>query len=59
MGFNVDTLYSSQFDVSEKPLILSVPQRGERFWIFQIVDAGNDVPTAPGARGGSAQAAVR
>ena len=49
VGLNVDTLYSlAQLDLSQEPLVLSVPQMGERFWIMQLVDGWNNVPNAPG-----------
>jgi len=51
VGFNVDTLYSlASLDLSQEPLVLSVPPMGERFWVMQIVDAWNNVPHAPGSR---------
>jgi hypothetical protein len=51
VGFNVDTLYSlAQLDVSEEPIVLSVPEMGDRFWIMQIIDGWNNVPQAPGSR---------
>ena len=51
VGFNVDTLYSlAQLDVSPEPLVLSVPEMGDRFWIMQLLDAWNNVPAAPGSR---------
>ena len=51
VGFNVDTLYSiAQLDLSREPMILSVPEMGDRFWITQIVDGWNNVPHAPGTR---------
>jgi hypothetical protein len=51
VGFNVDTLYSlAQLDVSQEPLVLSVPELGDRFWVMQIIDGWNNVPHAPGSR---------
>ena len=51
VGFNVDTLYSlAQLDVSSEPIVLSVPDMGERFWIMQVIDGWNNVPHAPGSR---------
>jgi hypothetical protein len=51
VGFNVDTLYSlAQLDLSSEPIILSVPDMGERFWIMQLIDGWNNVPHAPGSR---------
>ena len=32
------------------PLVLSVPEMGDRFWIMQMIDAWNNVPHAPGSR---------
>ena len=51
VGFNVDTLYSlAQLDLSTEPMVLSVPDMGNRFWVMQIIDAWNNVPHAPGSR---------
>ena len=51
VGFNVDTLYSlAQLDLSPEPMVLSVPEMGDRFWIMQIIDGWNNVPHAPGSR---------
>ena len=51
VGFNVDTLYSlAQLDVSKEPMVLSVPEMDDRFWVMQIIDGWNNVPHAPGSR---------
>ena len=51
VGFNVDTLYSlAQLDLSNGPIVLSVPDMGSRYWLMQLVDAWNNVPHAPGSR---------
>ena len=51
VGLNVDTLYSlGSLDLSGGPLVLSVPEMGERYWVMQLIDAWNNVPHAPGAR---------
>lgn len=51
VGFNVDTLYSlANLDLSQEPLVLSVPEMGNRFWVMQLIDAWNNVPHAPGSR---------
>ena len=51
VGMNVDTLYSIAYlDLSAEPMILSIPEMGDRFWLMQIIDAWNDVPGAPGNR---------
>ena len=51
VGLNVDTLYSlASLDLSSGPIILSVPEMGNRFWIMQLIDAWNNVPHAPGSR---------
>ncbi len=51
VGFNVDTLYSlAQLDLSAEPIVLSVPDMGDRYWIMQIIDGWNNVPHAPGSR---------
>jgi hypothetical protein len=51
VGFNVDNLYSFAIvDVSDEPIVLSVPEMGDRYWIMQVIDAWNGVPAAPGSR---------
>ena len=51
VGFNVDTLYSfGHLDLSHEPIVISVPEMGNRFWIMQLINAWNDVPAAPGSR---------
>ena len=49
VGFNVDNLYSfAVVDVSDEPMVMSVPEMGDRYWIMQVIDAWNGVPAAPG-----------
>jgi hypothetical protein len=51
VGPNLDTLYSfAWLDLSHEPQILSVPEMGDRYWNMMILDAWNDVPSAPGSR---------
>ncbi len=51
VGFNVDNLYSlANLDLTTEPIILSIPEMGNRFWLMQIIDAWNGVPAAPGFR---------
>jgi hypothetical protein len=51
VGFNVDTLYSlAQLEVSSDPMVWTVPEIGDRYWIVQVVDGWNNVPHAPGSR---------
>jgi hypothetical protein len=51
VGLNVDTLYSlASLDLSGGPVILSVPQMGDRYWLMQLIDAWNNVPHDPGSR---------
>lgn len=51
VGFNVDTLYSlASLDLSKGPIVLTVPDMGNRFWVMQLVDAWNNVSHAPGSR---------
>jgi hypothetical protein len=55
---NVDTLYSLMwFDVSQEPLLISVPDSGGRFYLLQMCDMWTDVFDSPGKRttGTSAQ----
>ena len=51
VGLNVDTLYSlGALDLAQGPMVLSIPEMGNRFWIMQLIDAWNNVPHAPGSR---------
>jgi hypothetical protein len=51
VGINLDTLYSlASLDLSGEPIVLSVPEMGDRYWIMQVIDAWNEVPQAPGSR---------
>jgi hypothetical protein len=51
VGFNVDNLYSfAVVDVSDEPIVMSVPEMGDRYWVMQLIDAWNGVPAAPGSR---------
>ena len=55
---NVDTLYSLMwFDVSEEPLLISVPDSGGRYYMLPMLDMWTDVFDSPGKRttGTSAQ----
>ena len=48
---NVDTLYSIVwFDVSEEPLVLSIPEGTERYHMMQMLDMWTDVFACPGTR---------
>ncbi|QLY28806.1 DUF1254 domain-containing protein [Nocardia huaxiensis] len=48
---NVDTLYSSMFyDVSKEPLVISVPDMGDRYHLFPILDMWTNVQASPGTR---------
>jgi hypothetical protein len=48
---NADTLYSTLwFDVSREPLIVSVPNPGKRYYLFQVMDMWTDAFATPGLR---------
>jgi hypothetical protein len=51
VGLNVDTLYSfGQLDLSQGPIVLTIPDMGNRYWLMQFIDGWNNVPHAPGSR---------
>jgi hypothetical protein len=48
---NADTLYSFAFlDVSQEPIVLSVPEMGNRYYLMQMLDGWTNVFAAPGTR---------
>ncbi|MFJ2931439.1 DUF1254 domain-containing protein [Streptomyces sp. NPDC087219] len=48
---NADTLYSSAWlDLSDQPLVLALPEFGDRFWMVPILDAWSDVCAVVGRR---------
>ncbi|MFD4636256.1 DUF1254 domain-containing protein [Lentzea sp. NPDC058436] len=48
---NVDTLYTSMFfDASAGPVVVTVPDMGERYHLFQLMDAWTNVEGSPGTR---------
>ena len=51
VGLNVDTLYSlASIDLAAGPLVLSMPEMGDRYWLMQLIDAWNNIPAVPGSR---------
>ena len=48
---NADTLYSFAFlDLAHEPMILSVPEMGQRYYLMQMMDAWTNVFDSPGTR---------
>ena len=48
---NVDTLYSlAWLDLAGEPIVLQVPDLGDRYYLMQICDAWTNVFAAPGTR---------
>ncbi len=48
---NADTLYSSAWlDLSQEPVVLSLPEMGQRYYLMQLLDAWTNVFACPGTR---------
>ena len=48
---NADTLYSSAWiDLTKEPIILSLPDMGNRYYLMQMLDAWTNVFASPGTR---------
>lgn len=48
---NADTLYSFAFlDLSKEPMVLSVPEMGNRYYLMEMLDAWTNVFASPGTR---------
>ncbi|MFW7381715.1 MAG: DUF1254 domain-containing protein [Oligoflexus sp.] len=54
---NTDTLYSTAWlDLSQEPVILSIPNMADRYYLMPILDAWTNVVASPGARTTGTQA---
>jgi hypothetical protein len=48
---NVDTLYSTAWlDLSREPIVMSVPDMGDRYYLIQCLDAWTETFSVPGTR---------
>jgi hypothetical protein len=48
---NHDTVYGSAWlDLGAEPIVIRIPDMGDRYWIFQITDFYTDVIASPGSR---------
>lgn len=48
---NADTLYSSAFlDLGKEPIVLTIPEHKDRYYVLSILDAWTNVLAAPGVR---------
>ena len=51
VGMNLDVLLSlANLDLSPEPIVLSLPDITDRFWLMQFLNAWNDVPHMLGTR---------
>jgi hypothetical protein len=51
---NVDTLYGPGWlDLRQEPIVLRIPDMGDRYWIVEMCDFYTDVFASPGTRRGS------
>ncbi|PWJ41769.1 DUF1254 domain-containing protein [Sediminitomix flava] len=57
VGANTDVLISSaSINTTDEPLVITLPEMGDRFWLMQFINTWNGVPAVPTSRTHGGQA---